>query len=125
MTDTKLPASAYHAVRYADWTDSALCSIGARHHAPTLTPAQRRRALASFSLPTVAHYSIVDCMQEGAALYYAPAPTPAPWSPFGAMVLDSVRRLRRWRYYDASDAAPALPAQPLDGCACRVCLSRA
>jgi hypothetical protein len=124
-TAPAVPASAYHAVRYADWCDSVFCTIGAhRYLSHRATEHQRRRALASFELAAVARYSIVDCFQDGAALYYAPAPAPTGYSPFGAMVLGAVRQLRRWRYYAAEDTAPAVANAPLDGCHCRVCIER-
>jgi hypothetical protein len=119
-----LPATAYHATRYADWTDSVLCSIGARHAACRLTDAQRRRALASFTLPTVPQWTICDVGDRGAAAYRSPASVPAAYSPFGAMVLACLSTVRRQRYYATEDVPPAAPNLPLDGCHCRVCLER-
>src|SRR5580765_2765245 len=120
-----LPASAYRATRYADWTDSVFCTVSAcRYVARLLTDEQRRRALAAFELATLPHWTIVDVGQLGAAAYRSPASAPAAYSPFGAMVLSAMRRLRRWHAYaDEPLSAPA-PNLPLDGCHCRVCQTR-
>jgi len=131
LTDAteRLPASAYRAVRYADWRVGALAFLPCQRptycqHA-SLSDAQRRRAIASFELATVPHWTIVDVGDLGASAYRQAASAPAAYSPFAAMVLGAVAHMRRWRYYASEDAPTPAPNQPLDGCHCRVCLLRA
>lgn len=125
-TAPALPQTPVRAICRADWQPSIFCTVSAnRYLSARRSDAQRRRALAAFTLATVRHYTIVDCFQNGAAAYYAAPATRTPlYSPFGAMVLDACQRLRRWSYYDAPTPAPALPNQPLDGCHCHACVLR-
>jgi hypothetical protein len=120
-----LPEAAFRARCYGDWTDSVFCTLSAnRYVACRLPESQRRRALASFTLAILPHWTICDVGDRGAAAYRQPASAPPALSPFAAMALEAVRHLRRWHAYQAESLPPAAPNMPLDGCLCRVCLSR-
>jgi hypothetical protein len=66
--------------------------------------AQARRyavLTASEHMPAPApRYMLTDCHSDGAAAYAAPRYSLAPaYDEWQAMVIDAVRRMRRWRYY--------------------------
>jgi hypothetical protein len=106
-----LTAGAVHATyAVAQWQ-----RIDNQPHSATLYASMRaapRRALAApavaayaASRRAVPAYTIVDCGQDGAQRYASVPATRQPlYSPFGAMVLDAVRMLRRWRWHSATPA---------------------
>ena len=101
-----LPASAYHASVYADWTDATFCRFPRATRPRSLTPAERSAATASAAIVVASQpptWSIVDCHGDGAAAYYAPRYSLVPaYDGWQAAVIDAIRHLRRWRYYSDS-----------------------
>lgn len=122
-----LPASAFRASVYADWRDGTFCRLPRQCSMARLPEAAQALivARASSRRPYAALYTVPDVFQLGASVYAPEAAQRMPaFTDWQAAMLDAVRRVRRWRYYAEAEAAPALPAQPLDGCTCRVCLTR-
>lgn len=76
------------------------------------------------ALPRLYTLQVADARASG--LLGTSTVTPAAWQPFASMVLEACRMLRRWRWHASSTpATPLIPGSvPLDGCLCRVCLSR-
>lgn len=128
-----LPLAAFHATRYAEWLDATWSRWPRRLELDFVPDAERRRVVARASMwvaltHAAPRWTIVDTHSQGAAAYRHPIARATPlYTPLQAAILDAIRHMRRWSYYAAPDAPTPLvePNQPLDGCACRVCLLRA
>jgi hypothetical protein len=69
---------------------------------PALSTPVRNRliAVASSAIDHAPNYSVVDTHSDGCAVYAAPKYSLVPaYDDWQAMVIDAVRRMRRWRYY--------------------------
>jgi hypothetical protein len=69
---------------------------------PALSTPVRNRliAVASSAIDHAPNYSVVDTHSDGCAVYATPKYSLVPaYDDWQAMVIDAVRRLRRWRYY--------------------------
>lgn len=69
---------------------------------PVLSTPVRNRliAVASSAIDHAPNYSVVDTHSDGCAVYATPKYSLVPaYEGWQAMVIDAVRRMRRWRYY--------------------------
>jgi len=106
LTST-LPASAYHATRYADWTFASYCLWPRATRCRSLPEVERRKLVARASsyagkLALLPRYSLPDTYNVPA---YARQRQPLPALPdWQVACLEAVRHMRRWRYYSDSPA---------------------
>lgn len=119
-----LPAAAFRACRYADWTDGTVCRLPRQVSQARLPEAEHRLTVARASSrvdQTAPRYRLPDTYNL--PLYAAPAAPSVPALPeWQAQVLAAVRCLRRWRYLDNTGALPAPVSGPHPNCLCRRCL---
>jgi len=98
----------------------AMAALPMPAHRVAVSRANARTARASAPM-----WTIVDCHSDGARAYRNDAHSIVPaFTPWQAACLDAIRMMRRWHAYSDGALEPAQPNMPLDGCNCRVCLSR-